>query len=376
MKVAVIGGGPAGLYFSYLLKRENAANEIRVYEQNPRHATFGFGVVFSDRALEFLRHDDEDTFEYLMPHMESWPDLKIVHRDEPIPIEGNGFAAIGRLSLLNLLQQRALGRGVEIAFEGAIGSAQQFEDADLIVGADGVNSVVRRSHGAAFRASHKQLDNYFVWYGTTKLFDSLSLTFRANHDGVFCAHHYRYSPTMSTFLIECDRASWQRAGFERTDDAATRAYVEEVFAADLDGHSLVSNNSSWRRFQLIWNDVWSDGRTVLIGDALHTAHFSIGSGTRLAMEDAIALCQALREEPSDLRAALVRYEAIRRPPVETIVRAAGASARWYERMAETTQLSPYDFAHAYMTRTGRVSEQKLQRIAPKFMQRYLAAKTA
>lgn len=376
MKIAVIGGGPAGLYFAYLMKRRDAANEVRVYEQNPRDATFGFGVVFSDRALEFLEADDPDTHAYLLPHMQSWPDLEIVHRDRHIPIDGSGFAAVGRLELLRLLQARALELGVEIAFERAVGGLGEVGEADLVVGADGVNSVVRRGRARDFGASEAQLDNRFVWYGARKVFDCLTLTFRENEDGAFCAHHYRYSPTMSTFIVECDAPTWRRAGFAAMDDAATRAYCERVFAPDLDGRPLVSNKSVWRSFPQIWCERWSTGNVVLMGDALRTAHFSIGSGTRLAMEDAIALDRAFAEDPRDIPAALARYDAARRPPVEKIVEAAGVSARWYEGMAELMPLAPYDFAYAYMTRTGRMSEARLKEIAPDFLARYLAATAA
>ncbi len=376
MKIAVVGGGPAGLYFAYLMKRQDAANEVRVYEQNLRDATFGFGVVFSDRALEFLAADDQGTYDHLMPHMEAWPDIKIVHRDEHIPIDGTGFAAIGRLQLLMLLQERALDIGVEIAFEHAIASPDEFTEADLIVGADGVNSVLRRGHEKEFGTTVGQLDNRFVWYGTGQVFDCLTLTFRENADGVFCAHHYCYSPTMSTFLVECDAPTWGCAGFEAMDDAATRAYCETVFAPDLGGHALVSNKSVWRNFPLIWNDRWSAGNRVLMGDALRTAHFSIGLGTRLAMEDAIALHRALGEEGGAISAAFARYEEIRRPPVEKIVSAANTSARWYERMADLMPLAPYEFAYEYMTRTGRVSDARLCEIAPDFMTRYAAIRAA
>jgi len=370
MKIAVIGGGPAGLYFSYLMKRDDPRHDITVIEQNPRDATFGFGVVFSDRALEFLRADDEDTYQYLMPHMETWPDLKIVHKDEHMAIDGNGFTAIGRLEFLNLLQARCESVGVTLEFNRPVESLDAFGDADLIVAADGVNSFIRRANAEAFGTSEAQLENAFVWFGTTKLFDCLSLTFRENDDGVFCAHHYRYSPAMSTFIVETDADTFKNAGFEQMSDDETRAYCEAVFAADLDGHKLVSNKSAWRWFPQIWNEHWSTGNIVLLGDALHTAHFSIGSGSRLAMEDAIALYKAFGEK-ADVPDTLARYEEIRRPALEKLVDAAVASAHWYERMAELMRtLEPYEFARSYMTRTGRVSDERLEKIAPRFMERY------
>ena len=300
MKITVIGGGPAGLYFSYLMKRDDPGHDITVIEQNPRDATFGFGVVFSDRALEFLRADDEDTYQYLMPHMQSWPDLKIVHKDEHMAIDGNGFTAVGRLEFLNLLQARCESVGVTLEFERAVEKLDAVDDADLIVAADGVNSFIRCAHAAAFGASESQLENPFVWFGTTQLFDCLSLTFRENQDGVFCAHHYRYSPAMSTFIVETDPETFKNADFGGMSDDETRAYCEAVFAPDLEGHPLVSNKSEWRWFPQIWNEYWSAGNIVLLGDALHTAHFSIGSGTRLAMEDAIALFKAIGENKADL----------------------------------------------------------------------------
>lgn len=377
MKIVVIGAGPAGLYFSYLMKRDDPALDITVIEQNPRDATFGFGVVFSERALEFLRADDEDTYQYLMPHMESWPDLKIVHKDQHMAIDGNGFTAIGRLEFLNLLQARCESVGVTLEFNRVVKSLDGFADADLIVAADGVNSFIRRSNEAAFRVSETQMDNAFVWFGTTKLFDCLSLTFRENDDGVFVAHHYRYSPAMSTFIVETDADTYKNAGFDRMNDADTRAYCEAVFAPDLDGHPLVSNKSAWRWFPQIWNERWSAGNIVLLGDALHTAHFSIGSGTRLAMEDAIALNKAMGECLPDVRAGLARYDEIRRPALEKLVDAAVASAHWYERMAELMRtLEPYEFARSYMTRTGRVSDERLAKIAPKFMESYAQHKTS
>lgn len=371
MKVSVVGGGPAGLYFSYLLKRDQPGCEVLVIEQNPSDATFGFGVVFSDNALEFLHGDDEDTYQYLRPRVESWLDLLIVHKDEPVLIDGNGFAAIGRLEFLRFLHSRCEQVGVKLSFGKIIQSLDQVPAADLVVAADGVNSVVRRTYKNNFGTTESWLNNSFIWYGTTKPFDCLSLTFRETVHGVFCAHHYRYSQNMSTFIVETDVTTFSNAGFENLSEKGTRAYCQDVFAPDLSGHPLVSNNSVWRRFPQIWNRLWSLDNVVLLGDASHTAHFSIGSGTRLAMEDAIALFKAIKAHPDDQMSALAHYENVRRPTVEKLVDAATRSAQWYEQMATTIQtLDPYDFARSYMTRTGRVNNDRLIEMAPKFMARY------
>jgi 2-polyprenyl-6-methoxyphenol hydroxylase-like FAD-dependent oxidoreductase len=375
MRIAVLGAGPAGLYFAYLWKKRHPGAEVAVFEQNPAGATFGFGVVFSERALDFLRADDPETADLIMPRMETWQDMTLVHQGKRIAIDGVGFSAIGRLDLLLLLQERLRSVGIQPRFDRTIRTVDELESFDLIVGADGVNSLVRRTFEGDFKTSLTYLDNKFVWYGTTKVFDTLTQTFVDTELGTFNAHHYRYSPTMSTFIVECDRATWLRAGFADMPQEQARAICERVFAQALDGHRLVSNKSVWRNFPWIWNDRWSFRNMVLIGDALRTAHFSIGSGTRLALEDVIVLVKALEDEPNDLHAGLQRYEATRRPVVEKLVNAAKTSAAWYERFPDHLPLAPLDFAYSYITRSGRIDNERLRAMSPRFMAQYDAARS-
>ena len=303
MRIAVIGGGPGGLYFAYLWKKRHPEAQIDLFEQNPAGATWGFGVVFSEQALEFLRADDPDTVDAIAPRMESWKNITLHLRGESVEIDGVGFSSIGRLELLTILQARVRAVGVAPRYDTMIQSVDELTGYDLIVAADGLNSLVRRTFENEFGASVSHSSNKFAWYGTSKRFETLSQTFVTTDLGAFNAHHYRYSPDMSTFLVECDSATWQRYGFADKTIEQSQAICEQVFASTLDGHALVSNKSVWRNFPWIWNERWSFGNMVLIGDALHSAHFSIGSGTRLAIEDAIALVKALEAE-ADISAAL------------------------------------------------------------------------
>jgi 2-polyprenyl-6-methoxyphenol hydroxylase-like FAD-dependent oxidoreductase len=293
MRIAVIGAGPAGLYFAYCLKRACPDAAISIFEQNHSGATFGFGIVFSDRALDFLSADDPDTFTLLSRHLERWNELAVVHRGEKVAVDGIGFAAIGRLAFLKLLQERAATLGLEPNYGRRIDTVAELGAFDLIVGADGVNSTVRDSRSGEFGTEITDLSNRFAWYGTPKPFEYLTQTFVNTEHGAFNAHHYRYGPGMSTFIVETSEATWQRSGLSAMNEAASQRFCEAVFAEALDGAALISNRSVWRRFPQVRNRAFSAGNAVLIGDALHTAHFSIGSGTRLALEDAVALAKAI-----------------------------------------------------------------------------------
>ncbi len=375
MRIAVIGGGPGGLYFAYLWKKNYPQSQVDLFEQNAAGATWGFGVVFSDQALEFLRADDPETVDAIAPRMESWTNITLNLRSESVAIDGVGFSSIGRLELLQILQARVRSVGVTLHYDTAVGSVDALTGYDLIVAADGLNSMVRQSFEKEFGASISYSTNKFAWYGTTKTFATLSQTFVATERGSFNAHHYRYSPDMSTFLVECDAATWAAYGFADKTIAQSQAICERVFADTLEGHELISNKSVWRNFPWVWNEHWSHRNMVLIGDALHSAHFSIGSGTRLAIEDAIALSKALAAE-ADLPRALARYQAERKPVVQKLVTAARTSADWYETFAARMQLGLMDFAHGYITRSGRIDDARLRAMSPQFMARYEASKRA
>ena len=373
MRIAVIGGGPGGLYFAYLWKKLHPDATVDLFEQNPAGATWGFGVVFSDQALEFLRADDPETVDAISPRMESWKNITLNLHGQSVEIDGVGFSSIGRLELLTLLQARARAAGVAAHYESVVESAEQFSGYDLVVAADGLNSLVRRGFEKEFGASVTTSTNKFAWYGTTKTFATLSQTFVKAECGSFNAHHYRYSPTMSTFLVECDAATWEACGFADKSIEQSQAICERVFAQTLDGHKLISNKSVWRNFPWIWNERWSHKNMVLIGDALHSAHFSIGSGTRLAIEDAIALAKALESE-ADIPAALARYESERKPIVKKLVTAARTSADWYEKFPDHMKLDLMDFAYGYITRSGRIDDARLRAMSPQFMARYEASR--
>lgn len=363
MHVSVVGGGPAGLYAGILIRRLRPDIRVRVVEQNPAGATWGFGVVFSDQALAFLRADDAETADLIEPHMMRWNDIAVVHRGRRISIDGVGFAGIGRLELLGLLQRRARDVGVVIVHGKRVEAVADVE-ADLIIGADGLNSVVRAAGDFGETIDYRR--NRFVWYGAARAFDALTQTFIETDYGAMTAHHYAYAPGRATFIVEMPEEVFARTGFGEKDEPAYRQDCQRLFGETLDGAELIANNSIWRRFPELTCARWFDDNRVLVGDALHTAHFSIGSGTRLALEDVIALVKALQDADWDPAVALPAYQAARQPVLEKLVAAARASCAWYENFASHMVLDPWAFALSYMRRAGRLDAERLRGLAPRF----------
>lgn len=370
MKIRIIGGGPAGMYFAILMKRADAAHDITIYERNGPDDTFGWGVVFSGKTLANLRKADEPSHEEITRDFEAWDNVDVVHRDEKISIHGNSFSGIARLRLLKILQRRCEELGIQIHFRTEVADIRSVTDAsDLLVGADGVNSTVRQQFAEQFQPNLSTRPNKYIWYGTNQLFHGLTLTFRETPAGVFAAHSYKFDKTTSTFIVECDPLTWSNAGFAAMSEGDTRAYVGEVFSPDLGGHPLLSNNSKWINFVRVKNANWYFDNVVLLGDALHTAHFSIGSGTKLAIEDSIALKQCF-DGTSEIGAALQRFEEVRKPVIEDYQAAAYESMLWFENARQYMHLSPVELAYSLMKRSGRVDDEELRKRDPAFVEKY------
>src|SRR6185436_8752933 len=367
MKINIIGGGPAGLYFAILMKKLDPTHRITIWERNGPDDTFGWGVVFSGKTLSNLRDADAESHAEITRDFEAWDNVDVVHRDAKVSIHGNSFSGISRLRLLKILQGRCEELGIVLNFRSEAKDLSSLAtDCDLMVGADGVNSTVREKYADCFEPSLSVRPNKYIWYGTEKLFHGLTLTFRENEAGVFAAHSYKFNSTTSTFIVECDPETWSKAGFSDMNDEATRSYLEKVFASDLDGKPLLSNNSKWINFLLVKNAEWHHGNLVMLGDALHTAHFSIGSGTKLALEDAIALSECFVKS-ADVPAALVEFERKRKPVIEDYQAAAQDSMTWFENAKNYMQLEPLELAYSLMTRSGRVDREELRKRDPVFI---------
>jgi len=370
MKIKIIGGGPAGMYFAILMKKADRAHEITVYERNGPDDTFGWGVVFSGKTLRNLQAADAESHEEITHSFEAWDNVDVVHGDGKISIHGNSFSGIARLQLLKILQRRCEQLGIQLLFRTEVEDIDSLRGScDLLVAADGVNSTARKQYSGHFDPSLDVRPNRYIWYGTNRLFHGLTLTFRENEDGVFAAHSYKFNKATSTFIIECDQQTWETARFATMSDEQTRNYLEQVFHKDLNTAPLLSNKSSWINFLLVKNSRWFFENVVLIGDSLHTAHFSIGSGTKLAMEDAIALHQCF-EKAAKVEDALSKFELIRKPVIADYQAAAYESMQWFENARGYMNLSPVELAYALMTRSGRVDFEDLKKRAPDFIAAY------
>jgi anthraniloyl-CoA monooxygenase len=361
VNVAIVGAGPAGLYLAILLKRNNPGHRVAVYERNRVEDTFGFGVVFSDETLENVGEADADTNRAMAAAAARWEDIEIHYRGTVMRSTGHRFSGLERRTLLELLARRATSLGAEIHWRQEIRGLSDCDlpSADLIVAADGVASLIRDRLADQFEPRVDWRRNRFVWLGTTRPFPAFTFYFKSSPAGLWRTHAYQYAPGRSTFIVEAREETWQASGLDESDEDATVAYLEDQFADELQGHALLANRSIWRRFPTVRNARWHSGNVVLLGDAAHTAHFSVGSGTKLAMEDAIALAAALEAETS-IPAALASYEAGRRPQVESLQRAAQASLEWFESVERYQDTEPLQFAFNLLTRSLRITHENLR----------------
>lgn len=370
LRITIVGCGPAGLYFAILMKRLNPAHHVTILERDGPNDTFGWGIVFSDQTFSYLKDSDPESHAQIIEAGEVWDNVDVVHKGRKITIRGNRFSGIARLTFLKILHQRCTDLGVDMRFDTNVSDLSQLPEFDLLVGADGANSFIRRAHSEFFQPVLDWRTNKYIWLGTNRLFDGLTLTFRQNEAGLFIAHSYKFSKTTSTFIVECSEDVWRRAGLGEKSGEETCRYLAEVFKDDLSGHPLLSNNFvKWLNFLLVKNRHWSHGNVVLLGDALHTAHFSIGSGTKLALEDSIALARCF-ENGSDVSPALAEFEKARRPIIEEYQQAAYSSLTWFETAQLDMALDPVALAYKLMTRSKRIDYERLKKRDPSFIAAY------
>jgi len=366
MKIVSIGGGPAGLFFAILMKRADPEHEVIVLERNRCTDTFGFGVVFSDTTMANLADADPKTNAEITRHFSHWDNIDIRFNGRIMTSTGHGFSGLSRKALLGILSARCEELGVDLRFETEVDDITPWLGADLVLGADGVNSLVREQYSEHFRPTIDWRSNRFTWLGSTKPLDAFTFDFKTDENGLWRLHAYEYEEGHSTWIVETNEQTWKASGMDQADEAGTLAYVSELFADELDGYELLANRSLWRKFPTVRNERWSHDNIVLIGDAAHTAHFSVGSGTKLALEDAIALADAV-QSCDDVPAALAHYEAERRQGVESLQRAAQVSLEWFENTERYMGLDLEPFCFGLLTRSLRVSHQSLKLRDPEFV---------
>ncbi|GLB69013.1 bifunctional salicylyl-CoA 5-hydroxylase/oxidoreductase [Arthrobacter mangrovi] len=375
MKIAIVGGGPGGLYFGALMKQLDPAHEVTVWERNAASDTFGFGVVFSDETLGGIGNADAVVADYMSRRFARWSDIDIHFKNETITVGGQGFAAMSRKELLELLQRRCTELGVDLRFSTIAPPVEELEAGyDLVLASDGINSQIRAKYAESFGPDLDPRPNKFMWLGTNQVFEAFKFFVKETEFGVMQIHGYPYSDAGSTFIVEMHEDVWRAAGFDETADSVfppgvsdekAIAKIRGIFAEELDGYQVLANNSKWLNFTTVRNRNWRHGNVVLLGDAAHTAHFSIGSGTKLAMEDALALAACLHEQ-QDLESALAAYELERRPVVESTQRAAQASLEWFERIGQYKDQHPTQFAFNLLTRSRRITQDNLRLRDPEF----------
>jgi anthraniloyl-CoA monooxygenase len=370
MNIVCIGGGPSGLYFALLMKKLDPAHDITVVERNKPYDTFGWGVVFSDQTLGNLQAADPETAGEILGAFNHWDDIEVNIRGHRMVSGGHGFCGIGRKRLLNILQKRCEDLGVKLVFEADVKDDLQFPDADLIIASDGLNSRVRTKYAATYQPDIDLRDCRFVWLGTHKKFEAFTFAFEETEHGWFQAHAYQFDGDTSTFIVETPEEVWLKAGLDKMEKEDAIAFCEKLFAKYLDGNPLMSNAShlrgsaQWIRFPRVVCKTWvhHNGKApvVLMGDAAHTAHFSVGSGTKLALEDSIELARCIGRSPGDLTQALADYEAVRSIEVLKIQNAARNSTEWFENVDRYAHLPPEQFAYSLLTRSQRISHENLR----------------
>ena len=367
MKIACVGAGPAGLYFAITMKLRDPAHEIDVFERNPPGVTFGWGVVFSDLTVDNITRNDPVSAKILTDEFAHWDDIDVHFKGETVTSGGHGFIGIGRKRLLEILQDRARGLGARLHFEAECDPADpKWRQYDLVIASDGINSRFRDAEAEAFGVDVDERRNKFVWLGTGKVFDAFTFAFEESEHGWIWAHAYRFAEDCSTFIVECSEATWKSFGFDRMDQSEAITVCEKLFVKYLGGHRLISNaahlrgSAAWLNFRRIKCERWSSGNVILLGDAAHTAHFSIGSGTKLALEDAIKLADVLNRSGVSLQAALDEYQSERSLEVLKLQNSARNSTEWFETLERYTHFEPLQFAYSLLTRSQRISHENLR----------------